>query len=578
MTIPRSEHPRPDFYRENWLCLNGLWDFSIGAPTYDRQILVPFSPESRLSGVEDKRIENREFWYRRSFRVPPSMRGKRLRLHFGAVDYAARVYLNGSLAAEHEGGQTAFETDITDLTDADGENRVEVCAIDDPADFDLPRGKQYWKPDSESIFYTRNSGIWQTVWLEAVDACRLERVEILPDLDRHCVSFRYRLSQPASLRIAVSFAKDEVAVQTVEGNMVGECGISLDRCVPNAWNVAEELTWSPEMPRLFDVVFTVLREGVETDTVRSYFGLRKVHIQGGRFYLNNRPCFQKLILDQGYWPDGLLTAPSDEAFVQDILHIKEMGFNGVRLHQKIEDPRFLYHADRLGLLVWGECAAAYRFSDTAMLRTTRQWMENLMQNRNHPCIVTWTPLNESWGVPDIGVDPAQQAFSKALCELTRAMDTTRPVIDNDGWEHVGGDLLTIHDYTCEEMQLRASYASLDTVLKSRPGGRALLASGAAYGGAPVMVTEFGGIAFGSLQERDWGYSVAKDEKDLLCRLDAVFLPMLESPVVAGYCYTQFTDVEQEMNGLMTYDRQPKLPLECIATLQKWPRETEQLQK
>lgn len=566
--IPRSEHPRPDFCRENWLCLNGQWDFSIGSPCYDRQILVPFSPESRLSGVEDRRIENHEFWYRRSVAVPPSMRGKRLLLHFGAVDYLARVYVNGSLAAEHEGGQTAFETDITGLVDWDGPNCLEVCAVDDPLDFDLPRGKQYWKPESESIFYTRNSGIWQSVWLEAVDDCRLLAVEILPCLDEASVKIRYRLSQPASLRVAVSFEGAQVAVQTVGEGPVGECVISLNRCVPGVWNIGEELTWSPETPRLFDVVFTVLRGGEETDTVRSYFGLRKVHTENGRFYLNNRPCFQKLVLDQGYWPDGLLTAPSDDAFVQDILRIKEMGFNGVRLHQKIEDPRFLYHADRLGLLVWGECGAAYRFSDTAVLRTTRQWTENLLQNRNHPCIVAWTPLNESWGVPGICFDPAQQAFSKALCALTRALDPTRPVIDNDGWEHVGGDLLTIHDYTPDEAQLRARYATLDTVLASRPGGRALFAEGVSYDGVPVLVTEFGGIAFGPMQERDWGYSVAESGEDFLRRLGAVFRPMLESPVVAGYCYTQFTDVEQEINGLLTYDRRPKVPLSEIAAIQE----------
>lgn len=565
--IPRSEHPRPDFCRDSWSCLNGLWDFSIGAPTYEQTILVPFSPEARLSGIWNKDISNREFWYRRSVTVPADMQGKQLLLHLGAVDYLAEVYVNGQLAISHEGGQTGFSTDITALVGGQEVFTLEVRALDDPLDFELPRGKQYWKPESESIFYTRNSGIWQSVWLEAVDSCHLQDAEFIPDLDRCCVEVHYRLSQPADLDIALSFQGQLLLTQTVAGQQSGMCVISLNRCVPGAWNIAEDLTWSPETPRLFDVTFTVRQDGRTTDEVRSYFGLRKIHAEGGKVYLNNRPCFQKLVLDQGYWPDGLLTAPSDEDYVRDILAIKAMGFNGVRLHQKIEDPRFFYHADRLGLLVWAECAAAYRFSPLAVQRSTAQWMENIRQNRNHPCIIAWTPLNESWGVAQIRFDPAQQAFAQSLCALTRALDTTRLVIDNDGWEHVGGDLLTIHDYRPQEELLQEQYHSIDTALSVHPGGRALFAQGHSYKGQPILVTEFGGIAYGPMSGRDWGYSVAESEEDFLHRLGAVFRPLLASPVVTGYCYTQLTDVEQEINGLLFYDRTPKAPLEQIAALQ-----------
>lgn len=565
--IPRSEHPRPDFCRDSWVCLNGLWEFSIGTPVYDTHILVPFSPEAKCSGVWNKDIGNREFWYRRQVSVPEQMKGKLLLLHFGAVDYLAEVYIDGQLAATHEGGQTGFFADITALVGTRESFTLEVRALDDPLDFELPRGKQYWKPESESIFYTRNSGIWQSVWLEAVDPCHLQEAELIPDLDGCCVALRYRLSQAAELEIALTFHGQAVLTQTVTGQQSGACTLSLNRCVPGAWNIAEDLTWSPENPRLFDVTFTVRQDGRVTDEVRSYFGLRKIHTENGRVYLNNLPCFQKLVLDQGYWPDGLLTAPSDEDYIRDILAVKAMGFNGVRLHQKIEDPRFFYHADRLGLLVWAECAAAYRFSPLAIQRSTTQWMENIRQNRNHPCIIAWTPLNESWGVAQIRFDPEQQAFSQALCALTKALDSTRLVIDNDGWEHVGGDLLTIHDYRPQEEILREQYRSREAALSVHPGGRALFAQGFGYEGQPILVTEFGGIAYGPMSGRDWGYSVAESEEDFLRRLGAVFRPLLSSPVVTGYCYTQLTDVEQEINGLLYYDRTPKAPLEEIAALQ-----------
>ena len=566
--IPRPEYPRPDFQREKWLALNGEWDFSFDEPIFDQKILVPFACETKLSGIHDTSFHN-AVWYRRSFSLPEPMHDRQILLHFGAVDYTCRLWVNDQFIREHTGGQCGFSADITDALNASGENVIVLEARDDPADLEMPRGKQYWKPESESIFYTRTTGIWQSVWLEAVSPMHLCSCRITPLFDERSVRFSYALSaapQHVTLTAEITFrGKTAGAVSVTPTSARGAFDWQIDQSALSAWNYQEDLVWTPEQPNLFDVTFRILEHGCEVDAVQSYFGMRKVSIQNGQFLLNNRPYYQKLVLDQGYWPESLLTAPSDEAFIRDIELTKAMGFNGVRKHQKVEDPRYLYHADRMGLLVWGEIGAAYLYSEQYADRIYREWLDVLRRDYNHPCIVVWTPLNESWGVQEIETDPRQQAHSEAMVAITKSMDTTRLVVDNDGWEHTNGDLLTIHDYSPSGEMLRAHLGSMDAILALRPAQRALFVGRHAYAGQPILLSEFGGVKFvpGTEAQHSWGYCEADSCAAFAGKLRELFDAVRACPLVDGYCYTQLTDVETEQNGLLTYDRTPKLPLETI---------------
>jgi hypothetical protein len=324
--------------------------------------------------------------------------------------------------------------------------------------------------------------------------------------------------------------------------------------------------WSPEHPALYDLTLEVWRGNQRLDSVTSYFGMRKIAADGGKVLLNNQPYLMRLVLDQGYSPDGLLTFPSDEALRRDIELTKAMGFNGARKHQKVEEPRYLYWADKLGLLVWGEMANAYQYSASAVRRITQEWQEAIARDFNHPCIVAWVPINESWGVPELASDARQTDHLLALYHLVRSLDPSRLVISNDGWEHALTDLLTIHDYEGDGDVLRERYATLDSILQARPARRDLYAPGHAYRGEPVLVTEFGGIAYQKDAQQGWGYTAATDDADFLRRYEAVVSAILSSPHVHGFCYTQLTDVEQEINGLLTYDRQPKVDLAQIRAI------------
>ena len=564
--VPRSEYPRPNFRRDDWLCLNGEWDFSIGEKTLDRKIMVPYACETALSGIEDKGF-HKTVWYRRKFTLPGEMGGKRILLHFGAVDYQCDVWVNGQYIRSHTGGQTSFEADITDAVDQTGDNTIELKAEDDYRDMEMPRGKQFWELNSRSIFYSRTTGIWQTVWLEAVDPLYLVSCHITPEFDRRAVRFEYQLSETAKgIAFDISFQGTAAANLTVAPQSCkGSVTIGLDQTGLQAWNFQEDLAWTPENPRLFDAKITVYGENGITDCVDTYFGMRKVSIENGRFMLNNREYYQKLVLDQGYWEQSLLTAPGDEDFIKDIQLTKAMGFNGVRKHQKVEDPRYLYHADRLGLLVWGEIGAAYVYSREYAHRIYSEWMEAVERDYNHPCIVAWTPLNESWGVQEIKVDRPQQAHCNALMYMTKSIDSTRVVMDNDGWEHTCGDLLTIHDYSPSGEKLKKHFESMESILTMTPGGRSMFADGYDYRGQPILVTEFGGVKYAPESDlaRSWGYCEENDLGAYTKKYAELTRAILDSPLIQGYCYTQLTDVENEENGLLTYHRNVKIPLDTI---------------
>lgn len=575
----RPEYPRPQFVREEWVNLNGEWEFEFddeqsgeraqwqsGDQPFSRRIQVPFSFESKLSGIGIPDFHD-VVWYRRTLAIPDSFKDKRILLHFGAVDYEASVWVNGTLVATHEGGHTPFHADITHAL-RDGENQLVVKAVDYSRDVTLPRGKQYWREKSESIFYNRTTGIWQTVWMEAVSPVYLEKVKLTPDIDRKAIEIRsfikgYKTDGKIDLKTEISFQGQPVVEDTYRlTNRAESRTIRLNDFNDHGlgkW-------WSPEHPNLYDLKFTLLVDDQPVDEVTSYFGMRKISVEDGKLCLNNRPYFMKLILDQGYDPNGNLTPSSDDSIRQDVELTKAMGFNGARKHQKLEDPRYLYWCDRLGLLVWGEMANAYEYSEEYVHRFTKEWQEALERDYNHPCIVVWVPINESWGVPNIQIDHLQQQHALTMYHLTKSLDATRLVVSNDGWEMVATDLYNIHDYEWRREVLKDRYGTVEKAVQSLPAKRNLSVGGFKYDGQPILVTEFGGIAYKKSDWEGWGYSGAENDEDFAERLRAVIEPLLASGVVQGYCYTQLTDVEQEINGLLTYDREPKIPLEVIKAI------------
>ncbi|WP_274362309.1 glycoside hydrolase family 2 protein [Paenibacillus thermotolerans] len=577
VSIPRAEHPRPQFVRESWMTLNGEWEFEFddadaglaerwfaGDRSFSSRIQVPFAYQSPLSGIGENTFRD-TVWYKRTVRVPDGMKGKRYILHFGAVDYIATVWVNGELLGTHEGGHTPFSFDATPLMNENADNTIVVRAHDFNQDVTIPRGKQFWKEKSWAIWYTRTTGIWQPVWMEAVDSTYLERVTYTPDIDTKEIGIRFQVKgamgkQDVRVKVSISFEGEPVADDEFR---VLHNEFSRAIRIEHFNDHGLDRWWTPHRPSLYDVTYTVTVDGKETDRVTSYFGMRKISIENGKLCLNNRPYFMRLVLDQGYHPEGVLTFPTDDDMKRDVELTKAMGFNGARKHQKVEDPRYLYWADKLGLLVWGEMANAGEYTEEYVGRITNEWQEAMKRDMNHPCIVAWVPINESWGVPNIMVDKKQQHHASAMYHLTKSLDSTRPVVSNDGWEMVESDLTCIHDYEWRREVLEDRFSTVEKANSSTSSSRKLHVGGHEYAGQPIIVSEFGGIAFKKSDQEGWGYSGASDEEDFLKRLRDVVEPLVQSPVVQGFCYTQLTDVEQEINGLLTYDRTPKAPLERI---------------
>jgi beta-galactosidase/beta-glucuronidase len=572
--------------RVKWVSLNGQWQFSNGRDAlysrpdqvkWETTIEVPFSPETEASGVADTGFYS-SVWYRRTWSQVPLGAQERLILRFEAVDWAATVWVNGARVTTHEGGYTPFSADITGFLKVDGEQEVVVRADDDPQDLAHARGKQDWLLEPHSIWYPRTTGIWQTVWLEVVPntyirslhwTCSLERWEIGLEAyvdDAHGAEPRPNLE----LRVQLRNGDQLLAIDTYRV-IAGEVHRRIALSDPGVDDFRNNLLWSPWSPKLIDAVIELRTEtGFVLDRVRSYTALRQVAAQGDRFILNGRPLNLRLVLDQGYWPQSGLTAPDEAALLRDILLVKRMGFNGVRKHQKIESARYLYWADRLGLLVWEEMPSAYRYTAKSIRRLTKEWLDVLHRDRSHPCIVAWVPFNESWGVPDLPESPAQRHYVQALYHLTKTMDPSRPVIGNDGWESVATDLIGIHDYDENPERIGKRYGVNDLEAQlfknERPGGR-ILRLGREGGDActqPIILSEFGGIAFGNKQDHIWGYSQTETSEELLERYRALMQVVRNLPALAGFCYTQFTDTYQEANGLLYADRTPKFPFDEIA--------------
>lgn len=585
----RQEYPRPQLVREEWLNLNGTWEFEFddknvgldekwyqAGKKFQGKIQVPFAYQAKLSGINDAAFHD-WVWYRRNFQVPEPMRGKQIILHFGAVDYRTMVYVNEQFAGIHEGGHTSFSFDITNYLNENIETLV-IRAEDPSTDEAIPRGKQFWQEESLEIWYTRTTGIWQTVWIEAIEKTHIDKLRFTPDIDKGDIIIDFEVTNDFYGKVIewdISFEGKLVVQDTMliyENYTKRSVNLFNRKIFRTAYHNCG-WTWSPENPKLFHVIIR-LKDGNKTlDKVESYFGMRKIHTENGMVFLNNKPYYQKLVLDQGYWPDGLLTAPQDTDFKKDIELAKEMGFNGCRKHQKVEDPRFLYWADKLGFIVWVECAAPASYSEDAVRRLTREWLEIIDQDYNHPCIVTWVPINESWGVPYICNDEQQMHHSLAMYHLIHSMDTTRLVVSNDGWELTKTDICAIHNYNHgqeDEIEKQEYFAkcilTVDGLLQSMPAGRNIYTKGFDYKREPILLTEFGGIGFKVGEENGWGYTSVSNKEEYLKGYKRIMEAIFASKALHGYCYTQLTDVEQEINGILTYDRKPKCALSEINKL------------
>jgi beta-galactosidase/beta-glucuronidase len=574
----RHGYPRPQLRRQDWTSLNGMWEFAIDPEGvwfhpndvhWNSRIQVPFAPETPASGIGNNSFF-RVAWYRKTIDFDPVPSGTRVLLHFGAVDYAAKVWVNGCEAATHEGGYTPFTVDVSPFAN---ENRlvIAVRAYDDPADLSQPRGKQDWQLEPHSIWYPRTTGIWQTVWLETVPSTWIDRIRWTPNLERWEIGFeawlagtrREGLKLGVKLRVGSTLLADDTYAV-----VAGEVHRRIALSDPGIDDYRNGLLWNPSTPTLIDVQLQLWADrGDLLDEAFSYTALRSVKVEQDRVVLNGRPYTLRLALDQGYWPESGMTAPDDEALRRDVELAKAMGFNGVRKHQKIEDPRYLYWADRLGLLVWEEMPSAYRFTDRSIQRVSREWIAAIERDTSHPCIIAWVPINESWGVPNLPTNAPERHYVQGLYHLTKTVDPTRPVIGNDGWESVATDIIGIHDYDSEPERIARRYRA-DEVLprlfkRERPGGRLLVLEGDRAHEQPIILTEFGGITL-SKQENAWGYSRAQSAREFERRYTELLHVVNSLGLLAGFCYTQFADTYQEANGLLYADRTPKFPLDRIA--------------
>lgn len=571
MNIPRSEYPRPQFERAAYMNLNGVWQFEIdpGASgrarglvdkeMLDGTITVPFCPESRLSGVGYTDFMA-AVWYRRTFTLPEEAAGKRVILHFGAVDYKCEVWVNGVSAGVHEGGFASFSFEITKLL-VPGENTLVVCCDDDTRGGRQPLGKQAFRYQSSGCHYTRTTGIWQTVWLEWVEETYIRSVKMIPDAANGRLYIDAEIDGYAdgSALYADAFfdgGAQGSAFAIADGT---HCRLTLSLKEKHLWNAGE--------PNLYDLTLTLRRRGQAVDTVKSYFALRTVSFDGKKCLINGRPVFQRLILDQGFYPDGIWTAPSDEALKADIEMSMAMGFNGARLHQKVFEQRFLYWADRLGYICWGEMGSWG--IDPARPHTMniflREWLEVVDRDFNSPCIVGWCPYNEVWGESNEGL---REMALATTYRATKAIDPTRPVIDVSGGYHTETDIFDTHDYEQNAEVFTARYAPGEPLYDQFAGKQH-------YDGVkPMFVSEYGGIRWTD-DASGWGYGVGpKTAEEFIERYRALTTALLSNPEHMGFCYTQLTDVEQEQNGLYTYDRKPKFDPAMIRDINKQPAAVE----
>ncbi|MBT1170633.1 sugar-binding domain-containing protein [Bifidobacterium sp. SO4] len=582
-TLNLIDHPFPQLRRDRWRDLNGPWQFATddgdeglsagwqsGFPSH-MEIIVPFVHQSEASGIADKAFHP-IVWYSRTFMLSSKPNNtENILLHFEGVDYHCTVWINGSYAGEHTGGNSRFAIDVTPFA-ISGENLIVLRVTDDLTDMTILRGKQYWKERAEVMWFTPMTGIWRDVWLEIKPCLAIDELRMTPHIDSEEIELELTLTSRAKtisgirLQATISFEGQVVTTADVavhDGRLRLRIGINdFNDHGLGRW-------WSPEHPNLYDLDLTLTLNGKICDVVHSYFGMREVAIVNGKFCLNHRPYFLRMVLDQGYFKESILTPPSFEALERDVHMAKELGFNTVRKHMMGCQARYAYLCDVYGLLVWSEMAGAYDYSTDYALSMISEWSATVQAGYNHPSIVTWVPLNESWGVPNIYYSKQQQAHANSLYYLTKSLDSTRPVISNDGWEHCISDLFTIHDYSSDIDVLQHRYSSVDHIIEDMPGleGRKFLfCPGYHYNGQPVMCTEMGGVNY---RLNHLGAPVeprCSSKTEFLERVRTLMEAYYNSPLIQGVCYTQLTDTETEICGLLTWNREPKAPIEELRSI------------
>ncbi len=546
MSIPRPEYPRPQFQRENWTNLNGKWqfDFDFGlsgrqrglpeAESLSKEIIVPFCPESDLSGIGYKDFIP-AVWYKKEVEINLK-ENTRYILNIGACDYITEVWVNGQSVGTHIGGYISFSFDITSKV-KDGKNIITISATDDTRSCNQPAGKQCPEFNSHGCFYTRTTGIWQTVWLEEVPKSYIKRIKATPDIDNRLLRIEAECVDANGLELIADSSFDGIATGSAKGIVRGRTAM-LDI------HLNELHLWEIGSPLLYDLKLTL-----GDDKVNSYFGMRSVYAVNGKLFINGKGVYQRLVLDQGFYPDGIYTAPSDAELIGDIKRSMEVGFNGARLHEKIFEERFLYYCDKLGYIVWGEHAnwGLDISRPQAWKNFIPEWMEAVQRDYNHPAIIGWCPLNETQHDQD-------QEFVRSITTATKLFDPFRPVIDSSGWFHVDSisDFWCVHNYEQNPDTFREYYEPLKK-------GEQVPCITKRQKGFTTFMSEYGGIRW-TEEGSGWGYGEApKSEEELLTRLEGLTDVLLENPAFTAFCYTQLTDVEQEQNGLYTYNRVLKFP-------------------
>jgi len=561
--IPRSEYPRPQMVRDSWINLNGVWDFEIDhnkiglKKEFFKQyslkdnIIVPFCPESKLSTIEHTNFMEC-IWYKKEITLPLNWKNKKTLLNIGACDYKTTLWVNSSYVGVHKGGYSSFTFDITPFLD-DNMATITLMVEDDIQSGLQPSGKQSKKLNSHGCYYSRTTGIWQSVWLESVSHTYINNFNFFPNPDDGKLKIK--------MDIEGDISSTKLMVKAFLNNTLeGSHEIIIDK---NSFSFVLDLNnialWDINNPILYDISFELFRNDISIDKVTSYFGLKNVSFTNNVFLLNDQPIFLRLVLDQGFYPEGIYTAPSDEAFKKDILLSKDCGFNGARLHEKVFDPRFLYWADRLGYIVWEEHANWGLDITTinALENFVPEWKEIINRDFNHPCIIGWCPFNETWNRKKDD-KPQDDIVLKEVYTLTKTLDETRPCIDTSGNFHVVTDIYDIHDYEQDISVFKSHYLPMITdkskTYNTHPDRQT-------YNGKAFFISEYGGIKWSNTNKEGWGYgNDPQTEKEFISRYRQLSYTLLDNPHICGFCYTQLYDVEQELNGLYTYDRLPKFDM------------------
>lgn len=569
--LDKLHYPRPQFVRENWIDLNGEWKFAFDDENvgelderfmddtfYSMKIKVPYSYHTKNSGIELNE-DHQIVWYKKELKIDIKA-NKRYILNFGAVDYKCDIWINRNHMTTHVGGHTPFSLDITRYIK---ENNSVIIRVEDRNECTQPIGKQSWKKENFLCWYTRTVGIWQPVWIEEVGDTYLTDVKMTPQIDNASLDLDIRINQDDKTvdLFGEVYFKGEFITRFATAFKSKRARLTID--VSSEDPDFRLNFWTTNTPNLYDIKFKLCRREETLDKIDSYFGMRKVESIGRKIYLNNQEFYQKLILDQGYFKDGGLTATPEE-LKDDVLKIKEMGFNGARKHQKIEDNRYMYLCDTLGLVMWAEMPSTFEYSNITNENVTKELYSFIDKHYNNPSVIVYTLLNESWGINEVYSDRKQQNFVNALVYLTKSLDNSRLVVGNDGWEHTISDILTIHDYNSDKDTMAESYKNIEEAANGSPSKtstRKCHSEGYKYNNGPIIISEYGGIAYDideSNSDKSWGYGERlQDQNSVINKIKELTQVVMDIEDVCGFCYTQLTDVEQEVNGLLDHNHKYK---------------------